>query len=344
MCEGVPLNVELATPTQEVVFRMLTPVFRYSVDGVNSFTHCGNHGNARFKIAMRPYNQNQSDWDEVTFADAGIRDMLLQREVHISKQFFGRASHFLVADVFHPESSVLPVGNTMESVTVHNAVCEALRLHSSAGLPCQNSYAFRWPPPVYSGLGIHLPCTPQYQFSHLDLPSVLRSSDFDVCRATIGTLLRKTWNDKITFDKVLRLAMDYHRLAFTLERVEHAFLTLMVAYEALFKRDGTENAAAPAKRIGRLLGAANKKDCMTIQKEFNDDPVSLSKIRNQIAHGDSNLNLATVASKYPSLYRHITAGIVALLCLPSTELDCTKDYYDEISRYTNDRFKGLPNS
>ena len=118
----------------------------------------------------------------------------------------------------------------------------------------------------------------------------------------------------------------------------------MVAYEAMFKKDGTENASKPAQRIGRLLGAATKRDCKAILKEFDADPDSLSKIRNRIAHGDPALNLATVASKYPSVYRYVTAAIVALLNLPSGSLDDAKDYYDEISRYTKDRFDGLPNS
>jgi hypothetical protein len=172
--------------------------------------------------------------------------------------------------------------------------------------------------------------------------SVLQAAAFDACRNTIDVLMRKTWGNA-TFDKVLLLAMEYHRLSFTLERVEHAFLILMVAYEAMFKKEN-ENAGKPAQRIGRLLGATTKKDCKAIQREFNDDPDSFSKIRNRIAHGDPNLNLATVESKYPSLYRHVTAAIVTLLNLPSGSLDDTKDYYDEIGRLTESRFLGLPNS
>ena len=61
-------------------------------------------------------------------------------------------------------------------------------------------------------------------------------------------------DDNATSDKVLRLAMEYHRLSFTLERVEHAFLILMVAFEAMFKKEGRSNASRAAQRIGRLLG------------------------------------------------------------------------------------------
>jgi uncharacterized protein with HEPN domain len=140
------------------------------------------------------------------------------------------------------------------------------------------------------------------------------------------------------------LAKEYHRLSFTLEKVEHACLILMVAFEAMFKKEAEDNASKAAQRIGRLLGET-KRECQGIQKEFNDDPVdSFCKIRNRIAHGDPNLNLTTVASKYPSLYRHLTAAIVTLLNLSAGSLDNAKDYYDEISRLTESRFFSLPNS
>jgi hypothetical protein len=204
-------------------------------------------------------------------------------------------------------------------------------------------YSYWLPPAPYGVLNYNSYYSRQFPFPHLGRVSVLQAAAFDACRNTIDVLMRKTWGSA-TFDKVLLLAMEYHRLSFTLERVEHAFLILMVAFEAMFKRETEDNASKAAQRIARLLGAT-KRGCQGIQKEFNDDPVdSFCKIRNRIAHGDPNLNLATVESKYPSLYRHVTAAIVALLNFPSGSLDDTKGYYDEISRLTQSRFLGLPNS
>jgi hypothetical protein len=322
---------------------MLTPVFKYAIDGATCFTHSGSYRGVRFDLELRPYAPNPTAWAEVTnYADDGIRDMLRKRAIHVSDHFIGSAEHFLLTDVIHSAGSVVNV--SWECLTVHHAVVDALRLYSSAGLPCHETYHFRSPHPLDWGLRIHTPNTRQSRFAHLSEPSMLRSADFDACRSTIDSLLRKTWNENTTSDKVLRLAMEYHRLAFTLERAEHAFLILMVAYEAMFKKDHTENASQAAQRIGRLLGSATQQDCAAIQKEFNDDPDSFSKMRNAIAHGDPGLNLATVASKYPSLYRHVTAAIVKLLNLPSSALDSTTDYYDALGRYTKARYDGLPRS
>jgi hypothetical protein len=346
MSEEISPSPVPATPAPGVVFRMLTPVFKYAIEGATCFMHSGNYRSARFEIKLRPYTHNPTDWAEVTeYADDGIRDLLIQRRFHVPEALFGVARHVLLNDALHRTGSIMEDGgNMLECLEIQDAVVSGLRLHSSAGLHCHESYSFRYPPTQHSGLIIHSPKTRQAMFSHLGTPSVLRVTDFDACRSTIDKLLSKTWNEKITSDKVLRLAMEYQRLSFTLERVEHAFLILMVAFEAMFKKDGTESASKPAQRIGRLLGAATKKDCNAIQKEFNDDPDSFSKIRNQIAHGDPTLDLATVANKYPCLYRYITAAIVTLLNLPAGSLDDTKDYYDEISCLTASRFVNLPNT
>jgi hypothetical protein len=347
MSEQPPTPDPVAPATlPEVVFRMFTPIFRYAIDGARCFTHCGNHGNARFEIELRPYAHNPTDWAQVTqYADDGIRDLLVRRRFHLSDHFCCAARHCLLTDVIHPESSVSNVaGGTVEGLAVHQAAVDALRLHSSAGLPYHDTYEFRSPPPLHPGLGTQTPNTRQSRFTHLGEPSVLRSKDFHTCRSTINCLLNKTWTDSSTFDKVLRLAMEYHRLAFTLERVEHPFLILMVAFEAMFKKKDEDNASRASQRIGRLLGTT-KAECMSIHKEFFDNKGEwFSQIRNDIGHGDTSLSLTTVAGKYPSLYRHVTAAIVRLLNLPLGSMDDSKDYYDEISRLADTRFFSLPNS
>jgi hypothetical protein len=151
--------------------------------------------------------------------------------------------------------------------------------------------------------------------------------------------LARKWSAKITLDNVLQLAKEYHRTSFNLEHVTHAFLILMIVFEALFKKD--ENAAGrAAASIGRLLGDTQKA-CSAIAREFDNAPDSFREIRNRIAHGDSNLDVEVVSHKYPALYRYVTDALVHLLALATGKVDCTKDYYDEISRIADDRYASL---
>lgn len=335
-----PGPVSLAS-APEATFRMLTPVYNYRIEGADCFKHSGTNGSLKFNLDLRPH-PSPTDWVAVAeCAKPSIREEIERRATHDSQRFGTPADHFLRNDVVGPGSVGEPAWNTQHSI--HLAVVYGLRLHASAGLQHHETYSYWLPPATLRGLSYNLYNFPQYPFSYLSRPSILQDAEFDACRCTIDVLMRRVWSST-THDRMLLLAMEYQRISFTLERVEHAFLILMVAYEAMFKKDATENATHPAVRIGRLLGAATQKDCSAIQKEFNDDPDSFSKIRNRIAHGDPSLNLATVAGKYLSLYRHVTAAIVNLLNLPYGALDSTTDYYGALSRYTKARYDGLPRS
>ena len=170
----------------------------------------------------------------------------------------------------------------------------------------------------------------------------MAETDFAACRATADTIINKTWDNSLTFDRVLTLALEYNRVCFTLERVENAFLILMVAFEALFKRDETENGSKASWRIGRLLGQ-NKKECQEVKQAFFDDTVfAYSKIRNKIAHGNPSLNLSDVEAHYPGLHGYLRQAIIALLAWRPGTIDATKNYYDEVDRQVEARFRMLP--
>ncbi len=153
-------------------------------------------------------------------------------------------------------------------------------------------------------------------------------------------LLARKWSPAVTLDNVLQLAREYHRTAFNLEHATHAFLILMIVFEALFKKDERAGGKA-AKCIGSLLGNTQKA-CSAIAQEFDGAQDSFREIRNRIAHGDSSLDAPAVSLKYPTLYRYVTDALIRLLALPPTRVDSSKDYYDEIARIANERLALLP--
>ena len=155
-------------------------------------------------------------------------------------------------------------------------------------------------------------------------------------------LLQRGTRDISTFDKVLNLALEYHRLAFTLENVAHAFLILMVIFEALFKKDTEANASQAAQRIGRLLGSTQR-ECGDIRQQFFDNRgETFCRIRNGVAHGDVGLGNPTVTKLYPCLYQYVTRTMVALLSLAAGTLNTNPDYYYEINKIVEERFNSLP--
>ncbi len=259
----------------------------------------------------------------------------------------------LVVDVIQPLTDERKVaGNTKEASIVFQSIVSALRLHSSKGLAYEYTYQFRSPPISSTSLDelpevikmlakespgctILRPHTVPALFSPLGRGlSVLREDQYDDCRSTFHKLLKKEWNDTDTFDKVLQLALEYHRTSFALENIEHAFLILVVALEALFKKKDEKLPAATA-RITKLL-ASNRDDKRLMNNHFK----YISDIRDDIAHGDPNLDYAMVKEYFPKLYHHITNAIIALLNLPNGTIDAA--YYDDLTRYVDNRSSTLP--
>ena len=94
------------------------------------------------------------------------------------------------------------------------------------------------------------------------------------------------------------------------------------------KKDGKLPAAT--SQITSLL-ASNKNE----KKLFTNHFKYISTIRDQIAHGDPNLNIAEVKEYFPKLYCHITNAIITLLNLPNGTIGAR--YYDDLENYVNNR-------
>ncbi len=349
----------------KVIFRYLTPIFNQS--HFLDFEHTGHYKDATFSIRLKGYGGDPSpnilpenDLNELFKygSDGTIKNLW---QMHRSKRFFPPiANVMLVVDVIQPLIDDREVAsNTRESSIVFESIVSALRLHASKGLAYDNSYIFRSPPvpstPLdelpevirvmakeSSGCGSFRPHTIPVLSSRSRLGSglsVLHTDQYDDCRKTFHKLLEKEWNDTNTFDKVLQLALEYHRTSFTLENNDHAFLVLMVAFEALFKKESERNAGRAAARIAKLL-ASVKSDKGQIKQDFFDHTTdAFSKIRNEIAHGNPNLDYTMVKEKYSELYNYITKAIINLLNLQTGTIGL--DYYNDLNSYVENRFSFL---
>lgn len=253
--------------------------------------------------------------------------------------------YFLVIDITQQieESLVagLFIGNSRELNIIFLSILRALRLHCSKGLVSSMTYSFNNLTP---GLSFSTNLLNQYFFSFGPDNSVLDSSSFNSLKKTIEILINKTWDMKNTFDKLLRLALDYHKVVFDLEMSEHSFLILMVIFESLFKKELNNNASQASKIISKLL--SNTKSAQPkIHKDFFDKvPESFCNIRNSIAHGDPFFDRKILELKHPSLLKYISQAIISLLCIPAGEIDPNKDFYDEIFKFVNKHFLTLPDN
>lgn len=343
----------------EITFTLITPIFNFELQPPTSeFSHSGILGDAKYSVSLKRVHQCQPDYDRllnyaeqspdtlgrlVTCASNGsvtrLTSVFLSGHYHMT-------DYYLIVDTTQPMTKErnLFVCGSPETLSIAQAVLDALRLHSSKGLLWYQTYWFRSPPhPAYPGAQSAIsPPTSPLSISHLGQgKSTLSDSEFGSCRSTVNSLLNRK-NANSSFDLVLRLALAYHRILFNLEAVDHALLILMVVFEALFKSK-EENSPEAVARISMLL-SDTKKTAKHIREKFIHGDDSFTKLRDQIAHGDSTLDLLKVSVRYPELYGHVTKAMIRLIAIPDGILDVTRDYYDEINGYIRARFNTLPDS
>ena len=92
-------------------------------------------------------------------------------------------------------------------------------------------------------------------------------------------------------------------------------------------------------RVSELL-ARDKNDRKLIIRNFRHGKSSYTKIRDSIAHGDVSLESAAVKGCYPGLYNYVTIAVTQLPLMRGV-FDPKKEYYDEISRVSKERFTNL---
>ena len=296
---------------KDITFYSITPLFSFQLEPKTSvFSFAGIYKESRFEIKLVKPTQGPKFFDELMpWADEKTRKSCKHISFPPSMIIVGPATSYLTVDVTHEYKDELRVAsNTLECVRIGPSILNALRLISSRGLLEYGSYYFsstKRSSRFYTSSVIA-----QFPFSHLGHGSSrLREADFPTCQSLFETLLHKLHNSGRKSDKLLELALQYHKVAFNLEKVEHCFLILMIIFESMFKKSSEGNISKAAKRIGEKLGHTRaEKD--SIRKDFDSNSANtFGKLRNSIAHGDSRLDLQIVIDKYPTLYGYVTRAI-----------------------------------
>jgi hypothetical protein len=168
----------------------------------------------------------------------------------------------------------------------------------------------------------------------------LKSSDIEEAfyqAWQIRTRARKNANCKI-----VTLAMEYYYLSSTMTETRTIFLHLMIAFEALFKREDEDSASAASARLARLL-AESKSQYNEIRRfmwHTKEEP-GCCQLRNEIVHGHSSSLKSETYWKLRGLLR--TAILRVMLLVLTGEIG-ENSYYESISHFVNHRFDKLPTS
>ncbi len=332
--------------TENITFRYLTPIFSHNRSA--NFEHSGQYKDASYNISLKGYDIPLEDMLRELLEHGNETAVENLQDINCSERFSPSSTNvFLVIDVVQPLTEERRIStNSQESLDIFEKIITSLRLHIKYGLLYEYTYIFNFFPSSGERHNYSRFCSSTLPIAIFKLlgnnNSFLLTEDENSCKITFQNLLDKQWDETKTPDKLLQLALEYHRLSFTLERVDHAFLILMVVFEALFKKEGERNANNAADRIAKLLATVQSESSL-IKDVFYDHPqTAFSKIRNAIAHGDSNLDRTTVENQYPELYKYITKAIIKLINIPNGKIGT--NYYDDLEKYIDEEFSKLKQS
>ncbi|MGB5791795.1 hypothetical protein, partial [Poseidonibacter sp.] len=133
------------------------------------------------------------------------------------------------------------------------------------------------------------------------------------------------------YSKIIKLSLDYHKLSRTFEKVEQAFLTLMICIESMFKK--SDNLWKDTPNIAKLL-SETKSDYENILYKFkkNKSNPDFNKyyieVRNSIAHGDDLLPTDEIKIKVLELHEYIRKCIIKILDI-NDEFELV-NYYEDL--------------
>ena len=325
----------------------ITRISNITLEAGCEFTVSGDYQNSDYTVILQEY---KADAEMLICETLGLTKDEYSQTIKPQLEIFTWVDHHNYQIELVPNAYYLIVvvkrpsfGDGGELCTIRETVLTALRLHFSRGLRYHNTYEFRiYPPPHNEKIQVALqaPLTSQMEFSPLFIEniSLLPPHEFDACILTFKFLLERSQNSNCAYEKVLQLALIYHATSFTFGKVEHSFLIMMVIFEALFKKKNEKNTSNAVNRISKLLGI-DSSEIKKIRKEFTQNP-NFCRLRNDIAHGDITANQSLINSNYYGLYSYITRAIIELISFGGNGyIDLSKDYYDEINQFIENRYQ-----
>lgn len=342
-----------------ILKRSITPIFNFKFDEEDiEFTFLGKYNDSDYSITLKNFGpislaeinkleNEDSNWN-LLLKYVGTLFNTPQRSIY----FRGlTARYFLIVNVRHQKSVLLkddelrifeesPSSPQLHYITEN--FLHSLNLHSPKGISFERIYSFHIPFQKIENYQseYNLPNIKLWAFEE---PSILQQKKFEKCKKTFSDLLIKRELPKSTYKHFLFLALRYHQTTFNLEDFSHKFLILMIIFESLFKKE-REKAGQAAKRISKFISKVQNNEEQIYNNFYKRDPESFCNIRNQIAHGDPNLDIELIKSRYPLLYKYITKAIIKYAGIPSGAINKDEDYYNEIDNYIKSYYDSLPSS
>lgn len=334
---------------QKIHFRTITPIFNFSFENEEYiYNKEGSFHGIDYTVTIKKYGYGETEYNNIL---GGLADNFTYEaltSIHM-QQGYGATDYFITCDLFYESTpETISYQNTKETNTIANALVTALNIVSTKGINSSKTYILRYPySPLHytnknnkSSVQIYGNCVTNEPLSHpyflntLALQkSTLKKQDSKLINSIIDFYLMDI--PETQFTRILTIAQDYFKFAFTVERKEYAYLYLMIFCDTLFKNIG-ENSSNASSKIAKLLAndGTNKN---IINKEFFDNNDSFYKIRNYIAHGVPLGKDILLNEKLLELFKYTRLLLIKTITDIYPQID-QENYFSDLKRFINEDY------
>lgn len=140
--------------------------------------------------------------------------------------------------------------------------------------------------------------------------------------------------EETTAGRVLTIAQGFFFYSVFHSESSLYFMSLMISFEALFKKSETEPINKACSRISKILS-----DKRSDRNNFHSMFVKNCKIRNDVAHGRGSRISPEHCREIKELIREALLRIIASISAKYIDID---DYYNSLDDYIEERYMSLP--
>ncbi|MGD1818798.1 MAG: hypothetical protein ACPKOI_02800 [Pleomorphochaeta sp.] len=338
-----------------IQFRTITPIFNFSFDDENLiYKKKGIYHGVKYSIELKKYGKKE--YNKILGGLADDYSYKNLTSIHM-EEGYGATDYFMTCDLFYENTNIVKESlNTLETNTISSALVTSLNIVSSYGINYKTTYILRKPyisahysntnkkigATMYENCVTHGPLSSPFPLNILALKkSVLNKEDFDLFDKIIDFYLEDI--PETQFTRIFKLANNYFRLAFTVEKKEHAYLFLILVFETLLRDTNCDKSSNVSSKISKLIASITESNFIgsvknNINNKFYKNKNSFYNIRNEIAHGNPIFYENLLKKKLLELFKYTRL----LLILSITEIYPNIDqmnYFEDIKKIIDKKYQ-----
>uniref|UniRef100_UPI004048B18F hypothetical protein n=1 Tax=Aliarcobacter sp. TaxID=2321116 RepID=UPI004048B18F len=315
-----------------MIDRFVVPIYNLRID--NEYNCSGIIDEMKYNILLKTYNASKNK-DYINKED--LKELFKYGGKNSTKNYYDTfqddkafihnyTKTFLLIDIVSEDKSV-------KYLYLFKAVIDALNLTIEKGISYYEYFRFSQGYSYIKLNGISsLPSYPEI-FSPMNEEILL---DEFAPKNSLEIIIKQIYDlesKENQYSKIMILSIDYLNFSRRIEKIEQAFLILMITIESMFKESENEQLYKKMSSLAKLISNSEVEYEEIIYKfkqknqEQNKNEYFIG-IRNSIAHGKEFLQGGEMKAKVLELYKYIRRCIIEILDM--NDKFTLENYYEDL--------------